>query len=79
MYVTRLQTDRFGDAPSRLANPWFLVRTTITNEIRDPWRSDSRVTICHSRRISVGHFWIVGPPHKRLTHRERPNEPNIET
>jgi len=43
-----LQTRLFGDASSRLANPWFPVRTTKANGKRDPWLADSCETIWQS-------------------------------
>jgi len=73
-----LQTGLFGDAPSRLANPWFPVRTTKANEKRDPWFADSCETIWQSWRFSVvrREYWRAT---KEAHRQRRRDEPKFET
>jgi len=74
-----LQTGLFGDAPSRLANPWFPVRTTRANGKRDPWLADSCETIWQSWRFSVVHLWEYWRATKEAHRQRRRGEPKFET
>ena len=74
-----LQTDLFGCASNRLANPWFHFEPTYANGKRDPWHENGDMAIGHPPRFFAGHSWMVCRPQKRPTHSEHPGEPKIET
>jgi len=74
-----LQKGLFGDATTRLANPWFPSRTTKANGKRDPWLADSCVTIWQSWRFCVVYLWEYWRAAKEAHRQRRPSEIKFET
>jgi len=64
---------------TRLANPWFPVRTTKANGKRDPWLADSCETIWQAWRFSVVHLWEYWRATEEAHRQRRRGEPKFET